>query len=103
MSSNRSEKGRGRLKWPWWLSVVAAAISYAGLKYGVQKLHRGHPDLDGLVTIFPELAPIVAILFLLLGAKQLYDDAPPPGAGSGGENGETGPESCREDNNEKPE
>lgn len=58
------------MKWPWWLSICLAILSYAGLKYGL-------PLLVG-EEILPEeflklLAPLTAIGFLLLGAKQLYD------------------------------
>lgn len=58
------------MKWPWWLSICLAILSYSGLKYGL-------PLLAG-EEILPEdflklLAPLVAMGFLLLAAKQLYD------------------------------
>lgn len=53
-----------KTNWPWWLSLLLAVITYAGLKYGL----AGSP--------LAKLAPLVAIGFLLLAAKQLYDGDP---------------------------
>lgn len=61
------------MKWPWWLSILLAILSYNGLKYGL-------PLIAG-EKVLPEaflkmLAPLTALGFLLLAAKQLYDIPP---------------------------
>lgn len=58
------------MKWPWWFSVLLSILSYTGLKYGL-------PLIAG-EEVLPEeflkmLAPLTAMGFLLLAAKQLYD------------------------------
>ncbi len=55
-----------KTNWPWWLSLLLAVIAYAALNYGL----AGSP--------LAKLAPLVAIGFLLLAAKQLYDGDPIP-------------------------
>lgn len=62
---------------PWWLSVLMAIASYLFLKYlGPQMaVSAGHGRLAGFL---PQTAPIAAIVFLLVAAKQLYDQ-PGPG------------------------
>jgi hypothetical protein len=57
---------------PWWLSVIMAIGSYLFLKYlGPQlALSAGHAQLAGFL---PQTAPLAAIVFLLIAAKQLYD------------------------------
>jgi hypothetical protein len=58
---------------PWWAAIIAAVISYTGLKYGVAKVSQPGSLLAPLAAIIPTLAPLAAIGFLLLAAKQLYD------------------------------
>lgn len=59
--------------WPWWGSVVVATVSYCGLKYGITELHPDNPALQQIIQAAPSFAPILAIPWLLLAAKQLYD------------------------------
>ncbi len=57
-------------KFPWWGSVILAIGAYNGLKYGVPKLMV----ISGSTAEFLGLlAPLCAMAFLLLAAKQLYD------------------------------
>ena len=58
---------------PWWGTVLLAILSYYSLKYGAQKIL---PQDHGLHGFLPLLAPLIAMGFLLLAAKQLYDDDP---------------------------
>lgn len=58
------------MRWSWWFSVLLSIFSYSGLKYGL-------PLIAG-EDVLPEaflkmLAPLTAMGFLLLAAKQLYD------------------------------
>ena len=60
-------------RFPWWISVLLAIGSYYGCKYGLVSIVGEEAPLAGLFELF---APIIAMGFLLLAAKQLYDDAP---------------------------
>lgn len=73
-------------RWPWWLSVLIGAILYCSLRYLVPKIAPIVPIneqgaalslFENLVGLAPDLAPVLTIPFLLLGAKQLYDGAEP--------------------------
>lgn len=55
------------------MSVVMAAASYYGLKYIVPALRLESLTLQELSKAAPTFAPLVAIAFLLLAAKKLYD------------------------------
>ena len=46
---------------------------YTLLRYFIPTLHSANPTLQGIIAASPTFAPIVAIPFLLLAAKQLYD------------------------------
>ncbi len=58
---------------PWWVSVLLAICSYCALKYIGPELQPTSPLLQKLMQAAPQFAPLVAIPFLLLAAKQLYD------------------------------
>lgn len=60
-------------RFPWWGSIILAILGYTGLKYGVPKLITEDSALAPLVGLVPLLAPLLAIGFLLLAGKQLYD------------------------------
>ncbi|WP_419175721.1 hypothetical protein [Desulfosediminicola sp.] len=60
-------------RFPWWGSVILAIIGYLGLKYGTPQLLDPENHLSNLL---PQFAPVFAMGFLLLAAKQLYDDDP---------------------------
>ncbi len=62
---------------PWWLSILAAIIVYSVLKYLVPNLFLENPEMQQLSQLAPQLAPVLTIPFLLLGAKQLYDGVTP--------------------------
>ncbi len=65
------------LRMPWWASILLAIAFYCALKYGIPRLYLTHPALEQLAQAAPNFAPILAIPWLLLAAKQLYDtDAP---------------------------
>jgi len=61
---------------PWWMHVLIATVLYIGLTYFVPTLHSDDPGIATFLDLLPNLAPIGAIGFLLLGAKALYDDVP---------------------------
>jgi hypothetical protein len=58
---------------PWWGNVLLAVGGYCSLKFVIPELHFTNPTLQSLAQAAPTFAPLVAILFLLLAAKQLYD------------------------------
>ena len=57
---------------PWWIYISIATILYFGLTYFPPTLHTETPWISSLLLATPNLAPIGAIVFLLLGAKALY-------------------------------
>jgi len=62
---------------PWWGSILLAILVYCGLRYGVPELHPSNPTLQLLAQAAPSFAPILAIPWLLLAGKQLYDNDTP--------------------------
>lgn len=56
---------------------MIGAIIYAGLTYFVPTLHSNDERITTFLKLLPNLAPIGAIGFLLLGAKALYDNDVP--------------------------
>lgn len=73
MKDKDSMKNSAPRPFPWWLSLLIAIGSYCTLKYILPTIQTTHPVLQHLTKAAPILAPIIAILFLLLAAKQLYD------------------------------
>jgi hypothetical protein len=67
------EKNPRKKSVPWWLSLLVAVLSYNLLKFVAPLLAPANPLLNRLCAAGPDFAPIVAIPFLLLAAKQLYD------------------------------
>jgi len=61
------------LQIPWWLSVLFAILSYSLLKYLVPQLQFAGGTIRNMAVFAPRLAPVTAILFLLLAAIRLYD------------------------------
>ncbi len=62
---------------PWWLSILTAIIVYSCLKYLIPNVFSENPEMQQLSQLAPQLAPVLTIPFLLLGAKQLYDGVTP--------------------------
>ncbi len=58
---------------PWWLYILLAIGSYCMLKYVVPGIPLSSPVFHKFFQAAPTFAPLVTILFLLLGAKRLYD------------------------------
>ena len=58
---------------PWWIYILLAIGSYCMLKYGVPGIPSTNPVFLKFFQAAPTFAPPVTILFLLLGAKRLYD------------------------------
>ncbi len=61
------------LRISWWVSVLLAIASYCCLKYLAPQLQFTSQTLQNLAIAAPGLAPMVAIVFLLLAAIRLYD------------------------------
>lgn len=61
------------LRIPWWVSVLLAVASYLCLKYFIPQLQFTNKTLHNFAQAAPGLAPIAAIVFLLLAATRLYD------------------------------
>ncbi len=62
----------GRL--PWWIYIIIAALLYVGLSYCAPALQPRSPWISALLYLTAKLAPVGAIIFLLLGAQALYDN-----------------------------
>ncbi len=58
---------------PWWLHVLLAIFLYIGCKYILPDLLAQNTFLHGLGEVAPTIAPIGAIVFLLLAANALYN------------------------------
>lgn len=69
------QKPVGRI--PWWVSIVCAIGTYCTLKYILPELQPANETLQTLCDMGPTAAPVLTIPFLLLAAKQLYDDDQP--------------------------
>ena len=61
------------LRIPWWMSILLAIISYYCLKYLAPQLQFTSKTLQNFAVAAPGLAPIAAVVFLLLAAFRLYD------------------------------
>ena len=61
------------LRMPWWVSVLLAITSYYCFKYLIPQLQFTNQTLQNIAMAVPGLAPIAAIVFLLLAAFRLYD------------------------------
>jgi len=61
------------LRISWWVSVLLAIASYYCLKYLAPQLQFTNRTLQNLAVAAPGLAPMAAIVFLLLAAIRLYD------------------------------
>jgi hypothetical protein len=73
------------MKWPWWISVLLSILSYCGLKYGLPLIAGEKALPEDFIKM---LAPLTAMGFLLLAAKQLYDIPPAEEGYPGKENDE---------------
>ncbi|MFW2366558.1 MAG: hypothetical protein ACN4GW_09085 [Desulforhopalus sp.] len=93
MAANTPKESAATLKIPWWGSVLMAVACYTLLKYFIPTLQTENHTLQPLIEAAPTFAPLTAIPFLLLAAKQLYDVAPTEGKdGTEEERGEGKPE-----------
>lgn len=76
MAANTPKKAIATIKPPWWASVLMAVACYTLLKYFIPTLQSENHTFQALIQAAPTFAPLAAIPFLLLAAKQLYDVAP---------------------------
>jgi hypothetical protein len=76
MAADNPKQSISSLSIPWWTTVLMALACYALLKYFIPTLQSENIKIQGLIKAAPTFAPLVAIPFLLLAAKQLYDVAP---------------------------
>lgn len=65
--------------YPWWLSIIVATVLYCLFRYLLPTLSPTHPALQKFFRLAPDIAPVITIPFLLLGAKQLYEGTTPEG------------------------
>ena len=70
----------------WWVSILLAITAYMGLKYLIPGLGQEGSSFFTLCQAAPKFAPLAAIPFLLLAAKQLYDTELPKKDSSESEN-----------------
>jgi hypothetical protein len=61
---------------PWWLHLLVAILSYSLLKYILPALASDQAGRERFAEVGGQVAPIIAIIFLLLAANALYKDAP---------------------------
>lgn len=59
---------------PWWGHICLAIASYMGIKHGVPAFFSGAEGQAFFIGAAPQLAPIIAIVFLLLAGVALYRD-----------------------------
>lgn len=62
---------------PWWVSLLLALFCYGCFRYLLPALQQTMGISQTLIEIGQSLAPIITSLFLLLAAKQLYDQTIP--------------------------
>jgi len=60
-------------KIPWWFHILLAIISYHCFKYLVPQIQFSSQSLQRLAQAAPGIAPLAAIIFLLLAAAGLYE------------------------------
>ena len=60
-------------KIPWWAYILLAILSYYSLTYIAPQLQLPNITLQNIARAAPGLAPLAAIVFLLLAAVKLYD------------------------------
>ena len=58
---------------PWWFHVLLAIVCYNGLKYGLPALSKTVVAVQPFLELLPTAAPLSAIVFLLIAAKELYE------------------------------
>lgn len=63
-------------KLAWWVYILFACFVYIGLKYLLPLLLPQTAGMLKLTGLLAALAPLVTMLFLLLGAAALYRDDP---------------------------
>ncbi len=61
---------------PWWLHVLLAIFIYTACKYIIPDLLAENTFLHDFGKVAPSIAPIGAIVFLLLAANTLYNSEP---------------------------
>ncbi len=61
---------------PWWLHIILAILVYTGCKYILPHLAAENVFLNRIGQASPAIAPIGAIIFLLLAANALYSSTP---------------------------
>jgi len=71
---NRKPTKTSRFPWPWWISVLIAALLYWFLRYQAPDLALKQPALANILSAMPAFAPVLTILLLLLAAAQLYEN-----------------------------
>lgn len=71
--NNTRQQNAVRRATPWWANIIVAIACYCTLKYLIPALHPKNPALLKFSEAAPAFAPLVAIPFLLLAAKRLYD------------------------------
>lgn len=77
MKTNQTDNVPGKQqvkRFPWWGSVICAIATYCTLKYVLPELAPANQTLQELFQLGPVAAPVLTIPFLLLAAKQLYDN-----------------------------
>lgn len=72
--TNEAAKVQQVKRTPWWVSVIGAIVTYCTLKYVLPELAPINQTLGELFQLAPLAAPVLTIPFLLLAAKQLYDN-----------------------------
>ena len=63
---------------PWWLYLLFAICCYGIFRYLVPTFMSNRADNSTLSGLFEQVAPISAIIFLLLAANALYDGSAKP-------------------------
>ena len=61
---------------PWWLHLAVAILAYSFFKYVLPALPADQAVRENFAVLGNQLAPIIAIVFLLLSANALYKNVP---------------------------
>ena len=60
----------------WWICLLLAALTYTAAKYLLPGMLPATAAYASWRVLLPQLAPLLAIVWLLLAAKRLYDLPP---------------------------
>lgn len=73
---SKQQKETSKKYIPWWLYLFIAIVSYTAIKFFLPTLASNPADREQFAELGSQVAPIIAIIFLLLAANALYRNVP---------------------------